>query len=61
MPRKMLTGQAWELLKEELRVTGRYYNQYEHRVCSVAANVSQINYEHISTASNLISCKRITK
>ncbi len=49
----MLTGQAWELLKEELRVTERYYNQYEHRVCSVAANVSQINCENISTASKL--------
>ena len=32
MPRKMLTDQAWEFLKEALRDTGRVYNKYEHRL-----------------------------
>lgn len=32
MPRKMLTDQTWEFLKETFRETGRVYNKYEHRM-----------------------------
>jgi transposase len=32
MPRKMLTDQTWEFLKETFLETGRVYNKYEHRM-----------------------------
>lgn len=31
MPRKMLTDEAWEKLKQVLKDSGRVYNKYEHR------------------------------